>query len=73
MEEDLTMRSIASANTDHGISTMNIDNLLDREDCLYSIGQFDHIMLLDVCVSEDLTVEQVWISDMKQTIANNSE
>ena len=67
------MCSIASATTDHEISTIKIDDLLDREDCLYSIGQLSHRMLSGVCVLEALEVEQVRISDTKQTIANNSE
>ena len=52
---------------------MKIDDLLDREDFLYSIGQLSHRMRSGVCVLEAPTVEQVWISDMKQTIANTSE
>ena len=67
------MRSIASATTDHGMSTIKIDDLLDREDCVYSIGQLSHRMLSGVHVLEALTVEQVRISDMKQTIAKTSE
>ena len=73
VEEDLTMRSIASVTTDHGMSTIKIDYLLHREDCVYSIGQLSHRMLSGVCVLEAPTVEQVRISDMKHTIANTSE
>ena len=58
--EELTMRSIASATTDHGISTIKIDDLLHR-------------MLSGVRVLESPTVEQVRISDMKQTITKTSE
>ena len=67
------MRSIESATTDHGISKMNFDDLLDREDYLYSIRQLSHRMFSGVRVLEAPTVEQVRISDMKQTIAKNSE
>ena len=67
------MRSIASATTDHGMSTIKIDDLLDREDCLYSIGQLSNRIISGVFVLEAPTVEQVRISDMKQTIANTSE
>ena len=59
------MRYIASATTDHGISTMKIDDFLDREDCLYSIGQLSHRILSGVRVLEAPTVEQVRISEMK--------
>ena len=38
VEEELTMHLIASATTDHGMSTIKIDDLLDGEDCVYSIG-----------------------------------
>ena len=69
VEEELTMRSIASATTDHGMSTIKINDLLDREDCIYSIEQLSHRMLSGVCVLKDPTVKQVRISDMKQTIA----
>ena len=72
VEEELTMRSIASATTDHEMSTIKIDDLLDREDCLYSTGQLSHRMLSCVRVLEAPTVEQVRIPDMKQTIANTS-
>ena len=68
VEEELTMRSIASATTDHRMSTIKIDDFLDREVCLYSIGQLSHRMLSGVRVLEAPTVEQVRISDMKQTI-----
>ena len=71
--EELTMPSIASATNDHGMSTIKIDGLLDREYCLYSIGQLSHRILSGVRVLGDPTVEQVRISDMKQTIANTSE
>ena len=67
------MRSIALATNDHEMSTIKIDDLLDREDCLYNIGQIFHRMLLGVRVLEAPTVEQVQISDMKQTIAKTSE
>ena len=67
------MRSITSVTTDHGMSTMKIDDVLDIEDCLYSIEQLSHRMISGVCVLEAPTVEQVRISDMKQTIAKNSE
>ena len=66
------MRLIASSTTDHGLSTIKIDELLDREDCIYSIGQLSHRMISGVCILEDLTVEQAQIYDMTQTIANNS-
>ena len=52
---------------------MKIDDLLDGEDCLYSIGQNFHRMLSGVRVLESRTFEHVRISDMKQTIAKNSE
>ena len=68
VEEELTMRLIASANTDHGMSTIKIDDLLDREDCLYSIGQLSHRMLSGVRVLEAPTAEQVRISDLNHTI-----
>ena len=58
------MRSIASATTDHGMSTIKIDDLLDREDCVYSIRQLSHRMLSGICILEAPTVEQVQISDM---------
>ena len=58
MEGELTMSSIAFATTDHGMSTMKIDDLLDREDCLYSIGQLSHRMLSGVRVLEAPTVEK---------------
>ena len=68
------MRSIASATTDHGMSTTTkIDDLIDREDSIYSIIQLSHRMLSGVRVLEAPTVEQVRISDMKQTIAKTSE
>ena len=73
VEEELTMCSIASATTDHGMSTMKIDDLLDIEDCLYSIGQLSHRMLSGVLVLEAPAVEQVRISDMNRTIAENTE
>ena len=63
------MRSIALVTTDHGMSTMKIDDLLDIEDFIYSIGQLSRRMLSGVRVLEAPTVEQVRISDMKQTIA----
>ena len=44
VQEELKMRSIESATTDHGISKMNFDDLLDREDYLYSIRQLSHRM-----------------------------
>ena len=56
VEEELKMRSIALATTDHGMSTIKIDDLLDREDCLYSIGRLSHIMLSGVRVLEASTV-----------------
>ena len=59
--------------TDHGMSTMKIDDVLDIEDFLYSIGQLSHRMLSGVRVLKAPTVEQVRISDMKHTIANTSE
>ena len=49
-KEELTMRLIASATTNHGMSTIKIDALLDREDFLYSIGQLSHRMLSGVHV-----------------------
>ena len=52
---------------------MKIDDLLDREDFIYSIRQLSHRMLSGVRVLEAPTVEQVRISDKKQTIAKNSE
>ena len=55
------------------MSTIKIDDLLDREGCLYGIGQLSHRMISGVRVLEALTVEQVRISDMKQTIAKTSE
>ena len=73
VEEELTMRLIASATIDHEISTMKIVDLLDREDCLNSIRQLSHRMLSGVRVLEAPIVEQVRISDMKQTIAKTSE
>ena len=73
VEEELTLRSIASVTTDHGISTMKIDDVLDIEDCLYSIGQLSHRMLSGVRVLESPTVEEVRISDMKRTIPKNTE
>ena len=72
VEEELSMRSIASATTDHEMSKIKIDDLLDREDCLYSTGQLSHRMLSCVRVLEAPTVEHVRIPDMKQTIANTS-
>ena len=67
------MRSIASATTDHEMSTIKkFDELLDREDCLYSIGQLSHRTLSGVRVLEAPKVEQAQISDMKQTIAKAS-
>ena len=66
------MRSVASATTDHGMSTMKIGDLLDGKDCLYIIRKLSHRMLSGVRVLEAPTVEQVQISDMKQTIANTS-
>ena len=44
-EEELTMLLIASATTNHGMSTIKIYDLLDIEDFLYSIGQLSHRML----------------------------
>ena len=73
VEEELTIRLIASDATEHGMSTMKIDDLLYREDCLYSIGQLSHRMLSCVRVLDAPTVEQVRISDMEQPIANTSE
>ena len=73
VEDELTMRLIASETTDHGMSTIKIDDLLDRWDFIYSIGQLSHRMLSGVRVLEAPTVEQVRISDMKQTIAKTSE
>ena len=67
------MRSIASATTDHGISTIKFDDMFDREDCLYIIGQLFNRMLSGVRVLEAPTVEQVRISDMKQTVSKTSE
>ena len=67
------MRLIASATTDHEMSTIKIDDLLDRDDFLYSIGQLSHRMISGVSVLEAPTVEQVRISDMKKTIAKTSE
>ena len=52
---------------------LKFDDLLDRENCVHSIRQISHRMLSGVCVLESLTVEQVRISDMKETIANTSE
>ena len=69
VEEELTMLSIALLTTDHGMSTIKIDDLLDREDFLYSIGQLSRRMLSGVRVLEAPTVEQVRIYYMKQTIA----
>ena len=63
---------IAPTTTDHGMSTMKIDDFLGREDCLYSIGQLYHRMLSCVRALEAPTVEQVRISDMKRTIAKNT-
>ena len=55
----------------------NINNkiycLLDREDCLYSIGKLSQRMLSGVRVLYAPIVEQVRIYDMKQTIAKISE
>ena len=73
VEEELTMHSIALVTTDHGMSTMKIDDVLHIEDCLYSIGQLSHRMLSGVCVLEAPTVEKVRISDMKRTKAKNTE
>ena len=73
VEEELIICLIASATTDHGMSTMKIDDLLDRENCLYIIRQLSHRMISVVFVLEAPTVEQVRISDMKQNITNNSE
>ena len=73
VEEELTMRSIASSTTDHGMSTIKIDDFLDREDCLYSTGKLSHRMLSGVRVLEAPIVQEVQISDMKQTIAETSE
>ena len=67
------MRSIALATTDHGMSTIKIDDLLDREDRIYSIGQLSHRIISGVRVLEAPTVEQVQIFDMKQTTAKISE
>ena len=50
VKEELTMCSIASATTDHGMSKMKIDDLLDRADCLYSSGQLSHRLLSGVRV-----------------------
>ena len=61
VEEEITMRSIASATTVHEMPTIQNDNLLDREDCIYSIGQISHRMLSGIRVLEALTVEQVRI------------
>ena len=55
------------------MSTTKIDDVLDIEDCLYSIRQLSHRMILGVCVLEALPVEQVHISDMKRTMAKNTE
>ena len=55
------------------MSTMKIDDVLDIEDCLYSIRKFSHRMLSGVRVLEAPTVEEVRISDMKRTIAKNTE
>ena len=52
---------------------MKIDYALDIENCLYSIGKLSHRMLSGVGVLEAPAVEQVRISDMKQTIAKNTE
>ena len=68
VEEELTMRSIALVTTDHGMSTMKIDDVLDIEDCLYSIGQLYHRIISGVRVLEAPTVEQVRISVMTRTI-----
>ena len=50
------MRSIASATTDHGMSTIKIDDLLDREDCVYSTRQLSHRILSGVRILEALKV-----------------
>ena len=55
------MRLIASATTVHEMPTIQYDNLLDREDCIYSIGQLSHRRLSGIRVLEALTVEQVRI------------
>ena len=68
VEEELTTRSIASDTTDHGMSTMKMDDVLDIKDYLYSIGQLYHRMLSGVRVLETPTVEQVRISDIKRNI-----
>ena len=57
VEEELTMRSIASATTDYGMSTIKIDDFLDIEDCVYSIGQLSNRMLSGVRILEAPTVE----------------
>ena len=59
------MCSIALLTTNHGMSTMKIDDLLDREDSLYRIGQLSHRIISGVRILEAPTVEQVRISDMK--------
>ena len=59
------MCSIALLTTNHGMSTIKIDDLLDREDSLYRIGQLSHRIISGVRRLEAPTVEQVRISDMK--------
>ena len=73
VEEELTMRSITSVTTDHGMSTMKFDDVLDIEDCLYSIEKLYHRMLSGVHILDAPTVKQIQIFDMKRTIANNTE
>ena len=73
VEEELTMCSILSATNYHGMSKIKIYSLLDREDCVYSIGKKFHRMLSGVRFLEAPTVEQVRISDMKQTVSKTSE
>ena len=72
LEEELTMCSIELATPYHGTSTIKIDDLLDRDDFLYSIGQLSHRILSVDCVLEALKVEQVRISDINHTIAKTA-
>ena len=73
MEEELKMRSMESVTTEHGMSTMKIDGVLDIEDCINSIRQVSHGIISGIHVLGAPTVEQVHISDMTRTIAKHTE